>query len=83
MSSRRPLTLAARRRTSSTPEIEALDTIDLWLERHRNSHRLVPDGDHHTHLYRRTVHDPWAEVGTYPDAIDFALAQAIIPRRPA
>lgn len=75
-------TLAERRRTAGTAEMDDLEQVLLWLEDNRRLHRLRPDGDHHTHLHRRTVHHPWAEIATYPSVVAFGLAHAIVaPRR--
>lgn len=74
-------TLAQRRRTASTPEIEALDRIWQWLDDHKRLHRLDPRGAVHVHLHRQSVHHPWAEVGTHPSVLEFGLTNAIISRR--
>ena len=74
-------TLAQRRRTAGTPEMDDLEQVLVWLESNKRLHQLRPDGDHHTYLHRRTVHHPWAEVGTYPSVIAFGVANAIVPPR--
>lgn len=77
----RPMTLAQRRRTAGTPEMDALEKVLLWLDAHRNHHRLVPDGDHHVYLARRTTKDPWAEIATFPSVIAFGRAYGLVDPR--